>query len=104
MKREPDSFGMYVHNDFASYGVREVIDNMVGFLRHNQGAFAGIGKLLIGRVAAAAQKPKSRKPAAEKKTAWRLSDDVNNQGKRLWRKWDWKREVCIMSISSLESS
>lgn len=67
-----------------------------------KGVFGVEKKVQEIRAAAAAQKPKrSRKPAAEKKTAWRLSDDFNNQGKRLWRKWDWKREVCIMSIFSL---
>ena len=32
MKREPDAFGRYVYNKFATYGLREVMDNMVGFL------------------------------------------------------------------------
>lgn len=32
MKREPDAFGMYVYNDFAAYGAREVMENTVGFI------------------------------------------------------------------------
>ena len=69
-----------------------------------RGVFGGEKKVQEIRAAAAAQKPKSRKPAAEKRTEWMLSDDFNNRGKSLWRKWDWKREACVMSISSLELS
>ena len=69
-----------------------------------RGVFGSEKKVQEIRAAAPAQKPNRKKPAAEKKTAWRLSDDFNNQGKSLWRKWDWKREVCMLSISSLELS
>lgn len=70
-----------------------------------KGVFGIEERLRRIRDAAATQKPKqNRKPAAEKKRAWTLGQDFNSQGKRLWRKWDWKREVCIITVSSLESS
>lgn len=214
MKREPDAFGMYVYNDFAAYGLREVMDNMllafdkeakkktrvpmamwshiegmawffngdlfhfhttddpeanahclslVGtallttlevLIEHNlfipasitnpirniglvlsrfissdttvlrselcdrnetgwlvqvvkmadehqveiEGVYGIEEKLKEIRDAAAAQKPKrNRKPPAEKKRAWSLSQDFNSQGKRLWRRWDWKRELAKYS-------
>lgn len=70
-----------------------------------EGVYGIEEKLKEIRDAAAAQKPKrNRKPPAEKKRAWSLSEDFNSQGKRLWRKWDWKREVCIMPATFPESS
>ena len=32
-KRDPDSFGMYIYNDFWSYGCVEVLDNIVSRFR-----------------------------------------------------------------------
>ena len=32
-KRDPDSFGMYIYNDFWSYGCVEVLDNIVSLFR-----------------------------------------------------------------------
>lgn len=70
-----------------------------------EGVFGIEERLQEIRDAAAAKKPKkNRKPPGEKKTAWTLSQDFNSQGMRLWRKWDWKREVCILTVTSLESS
>ena len=31
MKTDPDDFGMYIYNDFASYGQQEIVENMASF-------------------------------------------------------------------------